>query len=101
MKENIAMKKANLAKEYASTFPPNMRKTAMDDFEEEFKDEDDLDKMEAKVVTAKSVIQSYHDANMINKSRTNQFSTISHTAKMGSMKTAKNDGASIPWYMRS
>lgn len=100
MKENIAMKKAGLKEQYASAFPPNLKQTAMDEFEEEFKDSEDLDKMEAKVATAKAVVKSYRDANMINKSRT-QTATY-HTAKMeGTMKTAKNDGGSgVAWYLR-
>lgn len=67
--ENIIMKKATLAQRWASTFPGNMRKAAEDEFLEENKEEEDLDKLEAKVSSAEKVVKSYLDANMINKAR--------------------------------
>ncbi len=98
--ENNSMKKAKLAERLAMTYPPNMRRTAMDDFLEEHEEEEDLDVMEAKVAMAEKVIKGYHDANMINKSRSNQYTeAISHTAKTGSKLRTAKDGK-IDWRLR-
>ena len=94
LSENFKMKKASLAKKFASVFPPHMR-TAM---EEEFMEEDDnLEALEAKLNTASRVVDSYRTANLIKKSN------IPVTTQ--SYRTAKNDQkggrkGAIPWNMR-
>ena len=101
LKENIQMKKASLAKRHANTYPVNMRKAAEDDFLKENEEEDDLDKLEASITYAEKVVQGYHDANLINKSRVPQSGYSQHTAKKtGKLQTAKNGGQELPWQLR-
>ena len=102
--ENITMKKASLVKRLVATYPPNMRKAVE---QEEFKDEDvktedDLEKLEAKVMAAEKVVKGYHDANLINRSRIPEPNWISHLAKKdesGKLRSAKGSQA-IPWQLR-
>lgn len=98
--ENIAMKKASLAKRHAATFPSNMRRAAEDEFLEENEEEEDLELLEAKVSSQEKVVKSYHDANLINKSRTAQFGNMQTAKKNGTkMHTAKGS-QEIPWQLR-
>lgn len=100
--ENLAMKKANLAQRWGKTFPPNMQKTAQEEFLEENEEEEDLEKMEAKVTSAEKVVKGYHDANLINKSKVPTNGFLAQTAKNGSkLRTASQGrGQSIPWQLR-
>ncbi len=103
LKENINMKKASLAKRLGNTFPGNMRRAAEDEFLKENEEEDDLDILEARVAMAEKVVKGYHDANMINRSKTTQYGNqYLQTAKVngGKLRTAKGD-QEIPWQMRT
>lgn len=98
VKENLTMKKANLAKEWASTFPAHLRKAQEESFIKENEEEEDLEKMEAKVQSAKVLVSAYNTEGLINRSR---MPTIPHTAKNtdGQLKTAKQ-GEGVPFYLR-
>lgn len=99
VKENLQMKKANLAKEWSMTFPAHLRKAQEESFIKENEEEEDLEKMEAKVQSAKVLVSAYNTEGLINRSR---MPSIPHTAKKdtdGQMKTAKQ-GEGVPFYLR-
>ncbi len=99
--ENLTMKKASLAKRWASLYPQQMRKAMEDEFMEDHKEDEDVEKMEAKISAAEKGISAYHVAGLINRSRAPQTSVyLPHTAKNGKARTAKDDNQEIPWYMR-
>lgn len=101
VKENLQMKKANLAKEWAGAFPAHLRKAQEESFIKENEEEEDLEKMEAKVQSAKVLVSAYNTEGLINRSRMPQF-TFPHTAKNtdGQMKTAKQGEGGVPFYLR-
>lgn len=95
LSENTSMKKAKLAKLYASNFPVHMRQAMEDEFLKENEDEE-IDAMEAKVASSSKVFESYKTAGLLKKA----------SMPSESLRTAKNDktngGAeeAVPWYMR-
>lgn len=96
--ENLAMKKANLAKRYAAAFPPQMRDAMEKEFMKDHEKDEDLDKMEAKVASVEKTVNAYKTAGLINKTRI----PLTHMAKDNLMRTAKQGEplTAIPWYMR-
>ena len=101
LKENLTMKKANLTERWGSTFPPTMRKAQEEAFEKDSEDEDDIDKLEAKVATAEATVKAYQTAGLIKKQTPGYY--MQHTAKDSSrLRTAKNGSGEspIPWSMR-
>ena len=93
--ENITMKKAKLAKLYASTFPPYIRTAIETEFLKENEDEE-IEAMEAKLASASKVLESYKTAGLLKKASMPNIVTL-HTAKM---TTKSGDKEVIPWQMR-
>ncbi len=94
--ENATMKRAKMAQQWASNFPPHLRKAQEDEFMEE--DEEEEEVMEAKLQGATAVLKAYTDAGMINR-RVGSFPQ-QHYAKAGktSLRSAKKE--ELPWMMR-
>lgn len=93
MKENLTMKKASLAKEYGTLFPPHMRAAA----EKEINDsEDDYNMLQAKVAGATKVIKAAKDGGMIKPPMPTNFNTY------GPLKSAKAEDSKtpLPAYLR-
>jgi len=92
--ENATMKKAKMAQQWASNFPPHLRQAQEDEF---MKDEDEEEEiMEAKLKGATAVLKAYTDSGLINK-RVGTFG-MQHTAKAtGKLRSAKQE---LPWMMR-
>lgn len=95
--ENTQMKKAKLAKLYASHFPSHMRTAMEDEFIKENENEE-VDAMEAKIESVSKVMQSYKTAGLIKKSNIPVGSGLIQTAKND--KTKGGTKVEIPWNMR-
>ena len=92
--ENRAMKKAKMAQQWASNFPPHLRRAQEDEF---MKDEDEEEEiMEAKLKGASAVLKAYTDSGLINR-RVGTFG-MQHTAK-ATLRSAKKQEV-VPWNMR-
>ena len=98
LKENVGMKKASLAKLYASNFPPHMRTAMEAEFLKENEDEE-LDAMEAKLNTASKLVNSYKTAGLLKKSNIPVGSGTYHSAK-DTTKSGSKGQSTVPWNMR-
>jgi len=103
MSENLSMKKAGLAKRWASIFPQHLRKAQEDEFMKEHDEDEDLEKMEAKVTAGETSIKAYQTSGLINRSRTGGYGSYGPVPQMGKdsgkLQTGKA-GEVIPWNMR-
>lgn len=95
VQENVNLQRAQLAKLYASTFPPHIRTAMENEFLEENKDEE-VEAMEAKLASASKVFESYKTAGLLKKASMPGIVAL-HTAKMTTKSGTKD---TIPWYMR-
>ena len=103
MSENLSMKKAGLAKRWANIFPQHLRKAQEDEFMKDHDEDEDLEKMEAKVTAGEVSIKAYQTSGLINRSRTGGYGGYGPVPQMGKdtgkLMTGKATEA-VPWNMR-